>query len=131
MKKNSPPFTIFKLEDDIALIKYTGVDMNLNSVIDLYDEIEKVGHGKKIAILNVFPNYMRYDEEALKYSASARPPKILFASAIVIESISIQLIMMMFMKFNKQLVTRQVFNSKPRALIWLREMRGAHFAGLL
>lgn len=130
MKNIVPPFTVSKIEEDIALVEFSGENVDLDSIIMLYDEIEKIANGKKIGIMNTFPGYMNYDEEATKYSASERPPKILFASAIVVESMSIRLIIMMFMRFNKQRMPRQVFNSKTKALAWLREMRSKNSTGL-
>ena len=125
-KKEFPAFSISEIEDGIALIEYKGIEMDLDSMIHLYDEIEKFGNGNKIAILNTFKEYVPTNDEAMKYAASDRPPKLLYASAIHVEFLATRLAIMMFMKFNKQRVPRKVFSSKRKALEWLREMRATN-----
>ncbi|MBI3502526.1 MAG: hypothetical protein HY063_12110 [Bacteroidetes bacterium] len=122
MKKDFPTFSISEIEKGIAFIEYKGIEMGLKEIIELYDEIENFGNGKKIAILNTFKEFIPSNEETMKYVEGERPPKLLYASAIVVESLATRLAMMMFMRFNKQRVPRKVFNSKKKAMKWLREM---------
>jgi hypothetical protein len=122
-EKDFPEFSISEIEKGIALIKHKGVEMDLQAMIRVYDEIEKIGKGKRIAILNSFDSYIPPDKEAMKYMASKRPPKLIYASAILVESLAIQVVVMMFMRFNKQKVPRKVFNCRRKVLEWLREMK--------
>ncbi len=123
MKKDFPTFSISEIENGIALIEYNGIEMGLKEITQLYDEIESFGRGKKIGILNTFREFVPSSDETLKYVEGERPPKLLYASAIVVESLATRLAMMMFMRFNKQRVPRKIFNSKRKAMEWLCAMR--------
>ena len=123
MKKDFPAFTISELEERIVLIELKGVEMGLEETIQLYDEVEKIGKGKKVGTLSIFKAYVPPNDEAMKYSSGSRAPKLVYASAIVVESLATRLVMMMFMNFNVQQVPRKVFSGKRKALQWLREMR--------
>ena len=122
MKKDFPTFSISEIEKGIAFIEYKGIEMGLKEIMELYDEIENFGNGKKIAIMNTFKEFVPSNDDATKYAAGDRPPKLIYASAIVVESLATRLAIMMFMRFNKQRVPRKVFSSKRKALEWLREM---------
>lgn len=126
MKKDFPTFCISQIEPGIALIEYKGLEMGLPEIIQLYDEIEAFGKGKKIAILNTFHEFVPSNDDATRYAAGDRPPKFIYASAIVVKSLAIRLTIMMFMRFNKQKVPRKVFNSKKKALDWLKKMKSAN-----
>ena len=121
--KHFSTFSISEIEKGIIHVEYKGIEMGLQEIIQLYDSIEEFGNGKKIALLNTFKEYVPSSEETTKYVAGERPPKLLFASSIVVESLATHLTMMMFMKFNTQKVPRKVFSSKRKAIEWLREMK--------
>ena len=123
MKKDFPSFTISEIEDRIILIELKGVEIGLEETIQMYDEVEKIGKGKKVGGLSIFKAYVPPNDEAMKYASGSRPPKLIYASAIVVESLATRLVMMMFMNFNVQQVPRKVFSGKRKALQWLREMR--------
>ena len=123
MKKDFPAFTISGLEEHIILIELKGVEMGLEETVRLYDEVEKIGKGKKVGGLSIFKAYVPQNDDAMKYASGPRPPKLIYASAIVVESLATRLVMMMFMNFKVQQIPRKVFSGKRKALQWLREMR--------
>lgn len=117
-------FTICPIENGIFHIDFTGEAVTPDVIIQLYDELEKMGNGQQVGILNVFTGYVPPNEKVMEYIASNRPKKIIFASAIVVQSVSMQLVMGLFMEFfNKQKVDRKIFFSEKKAMIWLRKMR--------
>lgn len=123
-RKDFPSFSITILEPRIVhvAIKETK-ELTLQDTILLYDEVEKISNGNKIGILSTFESFLPPNDEVMKYTTSGRPVKLVFASAIVVESLALHVVVMMFMKFNKHPIPRKVFNSKRKALDWLREMR--------
>lgn len=124
MKKDFPSFSVELVEDRIIHICVKEVDeITLQDNIQFYDEIEKMGKGKKAGVLSTFKSFVPPNKEAMKYSVSERPIKLVYASAIVVESVALHVVIMMFMKFHKHPIPRKVFNSKRKALAWLREMR--------
>lgn len=124
MKKEFQRFSIISIEERIALVDYNGKEMVLSDIQELYDELEKMGNGKKMGIMNVFDRAMTPNEEIMAYiNTNSRPHKILYASAIVVESIAVRLVMMFYMKFYNRAAYRQVFSSRDKAMEWLREVR--------
>ncbi len=124
MKKEFQRFSIISIEERIALVDYNGKEMVLSDIQELYDELEKMGNGKKMGIMNVFDRAMTPNEEIMAYiNTNSRPEKILYASAIVVESIAVRLVMMFYMKFYNRAAYRQVFSNRDKAMDWLREVR--------
>lgn len=124
MKKEFQRFSIIPIEERIALVDYNGKEMVLSDIQELYDELEKMGNGKKMGIMNVFDRAMTPNEEIMAYiNTNSRPEKILYASAIVVESIAVRLVMMFYMKFYNRAAYRQVFSNRDKAMDWLREVR--------
>ncbi|HNO71045.1 MAG TPA: hypothetical protein PKO16_04640 [Bacteroidia bacterium] len=124
MKKEFQRFSIISIEERIALVDYNGKEMVLSDIQELYDELEKMGNGKKMGIMNVFDRAMTPNEEIMAYiNTNPRPGKVLYASAIVVESIAVRLVMMFYMKFYNRAAYRQVFSNRDKAMDWLREVR--------
>lgn len=124
MKKEFQRFSITPIEERIALVGYNGKEMTLGDIHELYDELEKMGNGKKIGIMNVFDRAMTPNEEIMTYiNTNPRPKKVLYASAIVVESIAVRLVMMFYMRFYNKGTYRQIFSSRDKAIEWLREAR--------
>lgn len=121
---DSPAFTIHPIEDGIFQADYSGAEMTYELMSQLYDEFEKLGKGKKIGVLNTYKNYVHPRDNVMKYIASDRPKKIMFASAFVVKTLSNQLVLRLFMEFfNKQKVPRKTFLSEAKAMAWLRKMQ--------
>ena len=124
MKKEFQRFSIISIEERIALVDYNGKEMVLSDIQELYDELEKMGNGKKMGIMNVFDRAMTPNEEIMAYiNTNSRPEKILYASAIVVESIAVRLVMMFYMKFYNRAAYRQVFSNRDKAMDCLMEVR--------
>lgn len=54
---------------------------------------------KKWEIVTIFKSFISHNKEVMKYSASDRPVKLLYASAIVVESLALQMVVLMFIAF--------------------------------
>jgi len=126
MKKvqNSPAFIIRTIEDGILHADYSGAEMTYELMSQLYDAFERSGNGQKVGVLNTYKNFVHPKDNVMKYIASDRPQNIMFASAFVVKTLTMQLVLELFMVFfNKMKVERQVFLSEAKALAWLRKMR--------
>lgn len=119
-----PACTLQVIADKIVHADFTGGEIALSDMIQLYDEVEKIGNGERIGMLSTFKNYVPPKDEVMKYIASERPAKLMFASAIIVQSVAMKLVMNLYMRFfNKQTLQRKIFTDKVNAIAWLKKMQ--------
>lgn len=123
--KEFPAFRISLLEEGIVHIEMKdSKEMTLADIIQIYDEIEKIGNGEKMCVLTTFNGFVSSkNNEVIKYAASARAKKLVIATAYVIRSLAMTLAVKFFMGFHKQVLPRRIFQDKKKALEWLRKER--------
>lgn len=116
--------TLQLIEDKIIHVVFTGGEITLPEIIQFYDEVEKIGNDERVGILTTFKSYVPPKDDVMKYVASERPPKLIFASAIVVQSIAMRLVMNLYMNFfDKKKPQKKIFNDKVKAIAWLKKMQ--------
>lgn len=124
-RKELPSCFISLLEDRIVHVEMKAIkEMSLKDVIQIYDEIERIGKGQKMCVLTTFNGFISSrNKEISKYAASERARKLVLCNAYVLNSRALRIAVKFFIRFQKQETVRIVFENKRDALKWLRSVR--------
>ena len=124
MKHNYRALSIQLIEERIYLIEFNSEELQVDDVVQLFNVLEEMGKGDKVGVMAVFDRYHTPSDEVMKHlHRDGRSQQVIYASAIIIESLPIRLLIMLFMNFYNRSAHRKVFNNRNNALKWLREKR--------
>lgn len=124
-RKEFPSFYLSLIEEGIVHIEMKKIkELTFTDIIQIYDEIENIGNGKKMCLLVTFNEFISSQGTKVpQYATSARAKKLVIATAYVIHSVAMALALKFFISFHKQVFPRRVFKDRNKALEWLRRMR--------
>lgn len=123
-KNDFRAFTISKIEDGILLVEIKKIkEMIIQDVIDLHTCVGEMCEGKKVAILSTFHAYIPMNDDVMALSMKKEYQDKIFASATVVHSTALRIAIKFFTTFHKPKQPRKIFDSKEKALNWLRKIK--------
>jgi|ERR1051326_5846473 hypothetical protein len=123
-KIDFPAFTISLMEDGIVQADFKKIkEMTVEHVDQLYGAVAKLGEGKKICMLSTFQAYIPMNDEVMEYSMRKEFQDRISASASVLRSTALRVAVNFFLTFHKPKQPRKIFDSKEKALLWLRKIK--------
>lgn len=124
-RKDFPSFSIIPIEEGIVHIHMKELEeLTVDDVAQVHAALEKINNGKRTGVLTTFDGFIPSPgKEVAQYSSSAKAQKLIFATAYLIDSLAMRLVVRFFLNFYKHKIIRKIFSNEQQALEWLREMR--------
>lgn len=105
----------------IQIIGEEGVHIELSDAIEMREANLKLSENKPFCILmNGACHYHTYSSEAKKLLASEEYCKLRKATAFVVNSLSVRMLVMFFLNINQPKTPTRIFSSENEAIEWLK-----------
>lgn len=100
-----------------------GVHVELCDVVEMRNANLKLSEAKAFCVLmNGLNNYHTYSPEAKVLLASEEYCKLRRATAFVVDSLSVRLLVNSFLSINKPKTPTRIFSNEQKAIEWLKEI---------
>jgi hypothetical protein len=110
-------------EDSILYVSFNdGADVDRADVEEIYSEGLKMSGGKPYMTLSDIRNNPTSSPEARAFAATCDYAKFRLADALLADSSVMSLVANFYIRFNKPKVPTRLFNSKEKAVNWLKEI---------